>query len=307
MEKLIVTVTCDSTMSYPSNPHNPTPKGVDAVAAEYVRSVNAGAAICHLHGPYTVDEKIQADGTKLSDLDIPGWKHMRDGILSECSPIIQYGIANGRFPQRKQLMAEQKPDMISTCFNAHDECFANEPGNPPVELYGLHSRDELREYCKVTKELGVKIEVEAFHFGGVWNAMLMRDEGRLPGPVWVTFFLGWKGGCWTPPTPKAMMYMADHCPEGFIWNTSVMDPVESWKVLASAISVGGHVRVGMEDNPFLEPGQYARSNAEIVEKIVRIARDLGREIASPTEARAMIGLPAKSGTTQAATSAAHAR
>ena len=70
MEKLIVTVTCDSTMSYPSNPHNPTRKGVDAVAAEYVRSVNAGAAVCHLHGPYTVDEEIQPDGTKLSDLDI---------------------------------------------------------------------------------------------------------------------------------------------------------------------------------------------------------------------------------------------
>ena len=72
MEKLIITVTCDSTMSYPSNPHNPTPKGWQAVADEYVRSVQAGASICHLHGPYTVDAEIQADGTKLSDLDVPG-------------------------------------------------------------------------------------------------------------------------------------------------------------------------------------------------------------------------------------------
>jgi 3-keto-5-aminohexanoate cleavage enzyme len=72
MEKLIITVTCDSTMSFPRNPHNPSPHGIGEVAKEYVRSVNAGAAICHLHGPYTVDEKVQADGTKLSDLDIPG-------------------------------------------------------------------------------------------------------------------------------------------------------------------------------------------------------------------------------------------
>ena len=83
MEKLIITVTCDSTMSYPSNPSNPTPNGLDAVAAEYVRGIDAGASICHLHGPYTVDSKIQADGTKLSDLDIPGWRRLRDGILKQ--------------------------------------------------------------------------------------------------------------------------------------------------------------------------------------------------------------------------------
>src|SRR6266567_2639696 len=94
LEKLIITVTCDSTMSYPSNPANPTPKGWGAVAEEYVRSVDAGAAICHLHGPYTVDEKIRADGTKLSDLDIPGWLRLKELITSRVKPIIQYGIAN---------------------------------------------------------------------------------------------------------------------------------------------------------------------------------------------------------------------
>jgi 3-keto-5-aminohexanoate cleavage enzyme len=116
----------------------------------------------------------------------------------------------------------------------------------------------------------------------------MMEMGLLDGPVWTTFFLGWKGGCWTPPTTQAMVYMADHCPPNFIWNTSVMDPVEQWKVLSAAISLGGHIRVGMEDNPFLTPGEYARNNAELVEKAVRIAHDLGREIASPDEARAML-------------------
>ena len=294
MDKLIVTVTCDSTMSYPSNPNNPTPHGLEAVANEYVRSVSAGASICHLHGPYTVDSKMQADGTKLSDLDIPGWRRLRDGILSGCDAIIQYGIANGRFPQRKALVEDQRPDMLSTCFNAHDECFDYEPGRVPVELYAIHDREELREYCELTGRLDVKIEVEAFHYGGVWNAMRMREKGLLQGPIWTTFFLGWKGGCWTPPTPRAMVYMADHCPEGFIWNTSVMDPVEQWTVLTTAITLGGHVRIGMEDNPFLTAGEYARSNAELVEKIVRIARDVGREIASPEEARATLQIMKRS-------------
>ena len=159
-----------------------------------------------------------------------------------------------------------------------------------VGLFGLHDREELKEYCKVTNEIGVKIEVEAFHYGGVWNAMRMKEQGLLKGPVWVTFFLGWKGGCWTPPTPKAMVYMADHCPKDFIWNTSVMDPVESWKVLSTAISLGGHVRVGMEDNPFITAGEYAKSNAQLVEKIIKISRDIGREVATPEEARKMISL-----------------
>ena len=288
MEKLIITVTCDSTMAYPSNPHNPTPKGIDEVSREYVRSVNAGAAICHLHGPYTIDAEIQPDGTRLSDLDIPGWRKMRDGITNNCDTIIQYGIANGRFDQRKQLMADQRPDMISTCFNAHDECFDYEEGRVPVELYGLHSRDELEEYCVTMDKLGVKIEVESFHMGGVWNAQRMLSKGLLKGPVWTTFFFGWRGGCWTPPTPKAVQYMADHCPENFIWNSSVMDPEHGWTVLSAAIAAGGHVRVGMEDNPFLTPGEYARSNAELVEKVIRISRDMGREIATPDEARATL-------------------
>ncbi|MBI4584406.1 MAG: 3-keto-5-aminohexanoate cleavage protein [Planctomycetes bacterium] len=289
MDKLIITVTCDSTMSYPSNPNNPTRRGWRAVADEYVRSVNAGASICHLHGPYTVDVAIRADGTKLSDLDIPGWANLKQMIDEKCRPIIQYGIANGRFPQRKELM-KQRPDMMSICFNAHDECFEYEPGNPPVELYGIHDRKELAEYCEITREYGVKPEVEAFHYGGIWNAQRFVGQGVLKTPVWTTFFLGWKGGCWTPPTPKALIYMHDHKPDNFIYNVSVMDPPAHWQILTMAIILGGHVRVGMEDNPFLRPGEYARSNAELVEKTVRIARELGRDVASPQEARQIMGI-----------------
>ena len=97
MDKLIITVTCDSTMSYPHNPHNPTPKGWRAVADEYVRGVNAGAAICHLHGPYTVDKEIQPDGTKLSDLDIPGWAKLRKMIEDNNSGQITQACAKGQF------------------------------------------------------------------------------------------------------------------------------------------------------------------------------------------------------------------
>jgi len=290
MDKLVITVTCDSTMSYPRNPYNPN--GVEGLADEYVRSVGTGAAICHLHGPYTVDETIRADNTKLSDLNLPGWQRLKDSITSRCKPIIQYGIANGRYPQRVELM-KQHPDMMSICFNAHDECFQPDPNYAPVELYGIHSREELEGYCRETRKYGVKPEVESFHYGAIWNAHRMIKAGLLDTPVWTTFFLGWPGGCWTPPTVAAMQYMHDHKPDNFNYSVSVMDPPAFWTVLTQSILLGGHVRVGMEDSPYLDNGtKLARSNAELVEKVVRIARELGREIASPEEARAITGLQA---------------
>jgi 3-keto-5-aminohexanoate cleavage enzyme len=291
MEKLVITVTCDSTMSYPRNPHNP--EGIEALADEYVRGVNSGAAICHLHGPYNLDEKIRPDGTKLSDLDLPGWQRLRDLITKRCKPIIQYGIANGRFPQRVELM-KQKPDMMSICFNAHDECFQPDPSYPPVELYGIHDREELEKYCRYTREHGVKPEVESFHYGAVWNARRFIDMGLLDTPVWTTVFLGWPGGCWTPPTVEAMQYMHHHKPPDFNYSVSVMDPPTQWQVLTQSILLGGHVRVGMEDNPYLDSkGTLAKSNAELVDKMVRIAKDLGRDVASPEEARRITGLAAQ--------------
>ncbi|MFN0172964.1 MAG: 3-keto-5-aminohexanoate cleavage protein [Bryobacteraceae bacterium] len=289
MDKLIITVTCDSTMSYPRNPYNP--QGVDALADEYVRGIGAGAAICHLHGPYTLDEKMRDDNTKLSDLDLDGWQRLKDGITSRATSIIQYGIANGRFPQRVELM-KQRPDMMSICFNAHDESFQPDPDYPPVELYGIHDRGELEAYCRYTAQYGVKPEVEAFHYGGIWNAQRLVKMGLLATPVWTTFFLGWPGGCWTPPTVEAMQFMHSHKPADFSYSVSVMDPPTQWTVLTQAILLGGHVRVGMEDNPYLDlKGTLARSNAELVDKIVRISRELGRDIASAEEARRITGLP----------------
>ncbi len=293
MDKLIITVTCDSDSAFPGNPHNPTPKGMDVVVAEYIRGIDAGAAISHIHGPRKLDDAPQADGSRLSTLEIPGWGRMKDAILSQRDTIMQFGIAGGRFAQRKELIRAFPPDMLSVAFVAHDECFDYDPTRVPKEIYGIHPRTELEEYCTLCNELGVKIEVEAFHTGGFWNAQRMMDKGLLAKPAWITCFFGWKGGAWTPPTADAVLYMHKHLPAGANWNASVMDPQEHWKVLSAVIAAGGHVRVGMEDNPFLRPGEYARTNAELVEKIIRIARDHGREIASPDEARAIIGLNSK--------------
>jgi len=291
MDKLIITVTCDSTMSYPDNPYCPKIEDVKAFAKEYTRSVDAGASICHIHGVHWLEDEIQADGRKLSTIDFDGWQELHSRIKEKGNPLMQYGIASARMADKKKLM-DQKPDLMSYCFNAHDEFFQPDPNKPPKEIYALHPRPELREFLQACLDKGVKPEVESFQFGAFFNMMALRDEGLFDSetPIWTTLFISWPGGAWTPPTPKALQAYVDHLPENVNWNTSSMDynVALNWRVLATAIMLGGHVRVGWEDNPFLEQGVYAKTNAELVEKIVRIARDLGREIASPDEAREII-------------------
>ena len=87
--------------------------------------------------------------------------------------------------------------------------------------------------------------------------------------------------------------MVDNLPPRANWNMSCMDPAVYWPLVTHVIALGGHVRVGMEDCPYLEDGTLATTNAVLVEKAVRIAREVGREITSPEEAREIIGLPTK--------------
>lgn len=92
----------------------------------------------------------------------------------------------------------------------------------PKETYGVHTRAELEEYCRLCTELGIKIEIEAFHTGGYWNAQRMVDLGLLTQPLWISCFFGWKGGARTPPTADAVLYMRRYLPKGANWNASVM-------------------------------------------------------------------------------------
>ena len=291
MEKLIITAACDSRVSYPGN-HRCLPstrENVPGIAKEYVRCLNAGASIAHLHGVRSLEDKIQEDGKKLSRLDVDGWNEMTQSILGEADGIIQFGIAGARLEDRVPLM-KLGPDMMSVAFNSHDEYFQPDPAYPANAIYSLHPLDELRDYARVTAEHNVKMEVESFHSGALWNLRRLQSEGLLEDPVWTTLFIDWAGGSWTPPEPRALQFMVDSLPAGVNWNVSVMSPERQWHILAMAIGMGGHVRVGYEDNPYLTPGELADSNARLVEKAVSIANLLGREVATPEEARQIIGL-----------------
>ena len=291
LDKLIITAACDSSVSYPSNQNCPSPsrENTGAIAEEYIRCIDAGASIAHLHGVRKLEESIQRDGRKLSTIDVEGWAEITAQIRAERESIVQFGIAGARLEDRAPLLA-LGPDMMSVAFNAHDEHFQPDPEYPPNTIYSLHPLEELREYAVELPRHGVKPEIEVFHSGAVWNLGKLHSEGLLDEPVWATLFIDWEGGSWTPPTEAAVLYMVDILPAFVNYNVSVMSPTSQWKLLSMVIGLGGHVRVGFEDNPYLSPGELASTNAVLVEKIVAIAGQHGREIANAVEARQIIGL-----------------
>lgn len=289
MDELVITVTVDSSMSYPGNPYMPPIEDTNAVAAEYIRAVGAGASLVHHHGVHHLEKTMGPDGRKLSYTDFEGWKAVTEKIRSASDPIMQFGIASARLDEKIHLM-DLAPDMMSYAFNVHDEYFRPDPAYPANEMYSLHPHDELEAFCTAAQAHHVKPEIECFYTGAFWNLEFIRDKGLLDDPIWATLFLGWPGGAWTPPTQDSLLYLTRHLPPRTNWNLSVMDPPTQWNLLAMAIGMGGHARVGWEDNPYLPDGSLAKTNAELVEVVVRMAECIGRRIASPDEARRIVGI-----------------
>lgn len=303
MDKLVITVTCDSSMSYPGNRNMPPIEDVTTMSRQYIDAVNAGASLIHHHGVHYLEKEIQADGKKLSRIDFDGWRRLTELILAEVDPIVQFGIASARLDEKIRLMT-LGPDMMSYAFNVHDEYFRPDPAYPANEMYSLHPRDELEAFSRAALEHHVKPEIESFYTGAFWNLEFIRRMGLLEDPVWTTLFLGWQGGAWTPPTHELLLYLVHHLPPRVNWNVSVMDPPTQWKLLPLAIAMGGHVRVGWEDNPYLPDGELTTQNAQLVEVVVRMAREIGREVATPAEAREIVGVPVRRWVGDAAQAAA---
>jgi len=110
--------------------------------------------------------------------------------------------------------------------------------------------------------------------------------------VVITIFFGWPGGFYSPATLKELLHRIDHLPEGCIFSVSAAGPSHNALETVSVIQ-GGHVRVGTEDEPYYTEGVLCENNAQLVARIARISRELGREIATVDEARRILGLPAR--------------
>lgn len=154
------------------------------------------------------------------------------------------------------------------------------------EFVYLNTTRTLRGMAKRFQELGVKPELEAFQAGDVLFANQLVAEGLVDGPPMYQFVLGVKWA--SPADTRSMMYLRDLLPAGAVWASFGIGR-DQMPMAAQAVILGGNVRVGLEDNLYLERGRFA-TNGQLVERAVRIISDIGEAVATPAEARAMLKL-----------------
>jgi 3-keto-5-aminohexanoate cleavage enzyme len=260
-KKLIITVTPNPSWIYPETKNYPS--NPDEIADCVYECYKAGASIAHLHAP----------GQQ---------KETSNKIHDKCDIIVQFGLSGESLEKRRPLF-DAHPDMISIILTHHDEQFTNESFNI------LHEKQELEQYSQLCLKYKVKPEFEVWHLGAMWNLSYLQKKNLLKAPYFLTNFFGWPGGSWSPPTAEEFFHRIRHLPPDSIYSTSVMNSNQT-ELLLLAIADGGHVRVGTEDYPFLAPGVPAKDNVDLVSKIAKLAREAGREIATPKETRAMIGI-----------------
>lgn len=274
MEKLIITAAiCGAEVTKEQNPA--VPYTVEEIVREAKSAVDAGAAIVHLH-------VREDDGTPTQSK--ARFKECIDAIYKVCPDVIiipSTGGAVGMSAEERLQPTELFPEMATldcgTC-NFGDDVFEN-------------TMPMMRDFGKRMLENNIKPEYECFEMGHLDTVLNMARKGQVPGaPMQFNFVLG-VPGC-TPATVQNLCWLVNNIPAGSTWTATGIGRY-AFQLAAPAIVMGGNVRVGFEDNLYLEKGVPAKNNGELVAKVVRMAKELGREVATSAEARQILSLPAR--------------
>lgn len=252
------------------------------IAEEARRSYEAGASIVHVHAR-------EDDGS-------PSFRPERYAeivaeIQARCPVIINLSTGAIGIPmdQRVAHIARCRPEIAAlnmgsmnyALYSAKRKQFITDHvfANPFADITFLLQR---------MNDAGVRPELECFDTGHVRNTEPLQDQGLLRSPLQFSLILGVLGGIGASTTNLA--HMVGLLPADAIWQVIGIS-FDQWPLVAAAVTLGGNVRVGLEDNFYLSPGAMARSNGDLVGKAARLCREIGREVATVDEARALLRLP----------------
>ena len=297
-DKVIITAAITGSIHTPTmSPYLPiTPK---EIADEAVRAYEAGAAVCHVHAR---DPKT---GEPSPDLNL--FKEIITSIKSRCNIVVCITTGGGTGMTTEQRVAPvklYKPELAS--FNAGSINFALFPLVSRYKEWKFEWERErlvksedvifsntfksMREYCAAFNECGTKAEFEAYDAGMVNNIAFMVQSGWTKKPVYIQFVLGVLGAL--TPSPENLLFLVDYARRqigDFIFSVCVAGRAQ-FPICTQSLLIDGNCRVGLEDNLYLEKGVMAKSNAEQVTKMVRIAKEFGVEPVTADEARKILGL-----------------
>ena len=273
MEKLIITAAiCGAEVTKEQNPN--VPYTVREIGIEAEKAFLAGASIIHLH-------VREDDGTPTQD--IKRFQACVNEIKNRCPDVIIQPSTGGAIGMSNEerlqpIFMEPQPEMATldcgTMNFGGDEIFVN-------------TENTIIYFANEMKSRGIKPELECFDKGMIDTALRLNKKGYIKEPMHFNFVLGVIGGI--AATPRDLIYMVNSIPKSSTFTVCAIGRHE-FPMVTISIVLGGHARVGFEDNIYLSKGVLANSNKELVEKVVRISKELGRDIASPYEARKILSL-----------------
>lgn len=271
MEKLIITAAiCGAEVL---KEHNPAvPYTVEECAREAKSAYDAGASIIHLH-------VRNDDGQPTQDKN--RFKQVMDAIRAVCPDVIiqpstggAVGMTNDERLQPTELLPEMATLDCGTLNFGGDEIFEN-------------TENTIKYFGQKMIERGIKPELEVFDKSMIEMALRLHKKGYIAAPMHFDFVMGVNGGI--GGDIRDFVFLRGSIPADATYTVAGVGRYE-FPLAALAIIDGGHVRVGFEDNVYLSKGVPAKSNGELVEKVVRMAKEFGREVATQDEARRILGL-----------------
>jgi uncharacterized protein (DUF849 family) len=268
----------------PAIPYTP-----EEYAAEARRAVDEGASQIHIHAR-------KPDGTP--SYEVEDFRNITEAILAEVGDVIvnySTGAIGISIEKRISYLRELRPDVAALNMSSMNYAkYSKRRKDFVFKTVFENSFDTIVEFLTAMRDLGIKPEHECFDSGHVANLDPLLDMGLLEEPLQISLVMGVTGGI--RPTPRNVTLMSDQIPGGpegrNQWQVIGISR-DQWKLLASALVLGGNVRAGVEDNLYLPDGEMAKSNGELIAKARQMAEDVGRRPASVAEARELLGVPAR--------------
>lgn len=275
MDKLIITAAVTGGFhGKEANPNLPTTP--DEIAEAAYQCWQAGAAIVHLHardetGKPTCDPRIYGE--------------IVDKVRSRCNLVTQVSTGAGPelSPEERLRAVEAGAEMASLNMGTMVRTRFKE------NSFFLNTRPQIEKYAQAMLDKKIKPEMEVYGHSMMVDVENLINKGLITKPYYINFVLGMSHQGGLPGEPKHLLSLIEYLPRDTIFNVSGIGPGQLPLTTLSML-LGGHCRVGLEDNIFYNKGVLASSNAQLVERTVRLAKELGREIASADEAREILGI-----------------
>ena len=279
-DKVIVTCALTGALANrqqcPAVPYSPA-----EIAEEALHAYNAGASVVHIHAR-------EDDGTPTWDPKV--FKRIREEVKARCPIIINFstGSLDDDTSLQETMIRECKPDIAALNMGTMNYAkYSKKRKSFVFDMVFPNPFSKIERLLRAMNDAGVKPELECFDSGHTHSATPLIDMGLLKAPYQISFIVNVLGGM--PATVESLQFQSKLIPAGAHWEVIGISHCQ-WRMVASALVLGGNIRVGLEDHFYLPNGEMATGNGPLVEKAVELARTIGREPATAEEARDFLGL-----------------